>query len=176
MAEAGIRACLDAGAAAVVAKSVNESAAAAGQLDTAEYTLLRADWSAASWDVPSPEDTLFNRSGLAQVELGDWLEMLRRTDEDARARDAYVIGSVTVAQPGPAAEIAGRLAGAVRCVELNLGTPHAGLASKAALARASAARSVHAYTRRVKAAVGEAVLIVKLGSAGDLVEQARAAF
>ena len=43
MSAAGIDACLDAGAAAVVAKSVNESAAAARQLETAEYTLLRAD-------------------------------------------------------------------------------------------------------------------------------------
>ena len=176
MSAVGIDACLDAGAAAVVAKSVNESAAAARQLDTAEYTLLRADWSAASWDVPSAEDTLFNRSGLAQVGLEDWLEILGKADERARERDAYVLDSVTVARPGPAAEIAGRIAAVVRGIELNLGTPHARLASKEALSRPANARAVQAYAQRVKAAVGQACLIVKLGSGGDVVEQARAAF
>jgi dihydroorotate dehydrogenase (NAD+) catalytic subunit len=176
MTEAGIRGCLDAGAAAVVAKSVNESAAAASQLDTAEYTLLRADWSLSSWDVPSTEDTLFNRSGLAQVKLDDWLQTLRRIDDDARSHDAHVIGSVTVAQAGPAAEIAGRMATAVRCIELNLGTPHARLAAKDALSRPSTAALVEDYTKRARAAIGKAGLIVKLGSEGDVVEQAKAAF
>jgi dihydropyrimidine dehydrogenase (NAD+) subunit PreA/dihydroorotate dehydrogenase (NAD+) catalytic subunit len=176
MTEAGIRGCLDAGAAAVVAKSVNESAAAARQLDTAEYTLLRPDWSVSSWDVPSSEDTLFNRSGLAQVKLDDWLDTLRRTDADARTAGAYVIGSVTVAQPAPAAEIAARLATAVRCIELNLGTPHARLAVEDALSRPSTASLVEDYTRRAKDAIGKATLIVKLGSEGDVVDQAKAAF
>src|SRR4051794_40487456 len=40
MTAAGIKAALDSGAAAVVAKSVNESPQAAGQLDSAEYVLL----------------------------------------------------------------------------------------------------------------------------------------
>jgi dihydroorotate dehydrogenase len=176
MTDAGIQGCLDAGAAAVVAKSVNESPAAARQLDTADYVLLRPDWSTGSWRRPAAGDSLFNRSGLGQTPLDDWLEILHSADARAQAAGAYVVGSITAGDSHATAAIAGRMAEAVRCIELNLGTPHAALAPKDALAKVGGPEEVAAYTKAARAAAGQVPLLVKLSaSGGDLVEQARAA-
>ena len=70
MTEAGIRAALRAGAAGVIAKSVNEQEAAARQLDRADYALLDAKCSPASWNKSAV--SLLCRSGLAQREVKDW--------------------------------------------------------------------------------------------------------
>ena len=62
---AGMQALLQAGAAAVVAKSVNESEAARKQLDGTDYVLLDAAWRPLPWDFsPPPDAQLFCRSGL----------------------------------------------------------------------------------------------------------------
>jgi dihydroorotate dehydrogenase (NAD+) catalytic subunit len=60
MTEAGIRAALRTGAAGVIAKSVNERAEAAAQLDRADYVELDAGGVPAARGV-----SLFNRSGRA---------------------------------------------------------------------------------------------------------------
>jgi dihydroorotate dehydrogenase len=175
MTEAGIRAALDAGAAAVVAKSVNESRAAARQLEIADYVLLRSDWSLGSWDSPTPEDSLFCRSGLAQTPLDDWAELLARADQYARGLDAYVIGSITVSEPGPAAAIAARLVQAVRCIELNVGAPHGREAAGGAVRQVTEAGLVYEYTAQVRQAVA-CPLIVKLPvQSSDIVGLAKAA-
>src|SRR3954465_1350977 len=71
---AGIRAAIDAGAGAVVAKSTNESEAAKRQLDGAEYALLAGDWQRLSWgDVAPAGASIFCRSGLVQMPFDDWL-------------------------------------------------------------------------------------------------------
>jgi dihydroorotate dehydrogenase len=86
------------------------------------------------------------------------------------------VGSITVAEVEPAAAIAARMCQAVRCIELNLGTPHAALAPRDALASVSGAAAVGAYTKAVRSSVGTLPLVVKLtATGGDLVEQARAA-
>ncbi|MDX6485234.1 MAG: dihydroorotate dehydrogenase catalytic subunit, partial [Gaiellaceae bacterium] len=59
-----IRACLDAGAAAVVAKSTNESDAARAQLRAAEYALLDTNFAARPLGPAERTDSLFCRSGL----------------------------------------------------------------------------------------------------------------
>jgi dihydroorotate dehydrogenase len=174
MTEAGIRRCLEAGAAAVVAKSVNESPAAARQLAYADYVLLRPDWSVGSWESPSPEDSLFCLSGLAPAPLEEWLGMLARCDRYARTHAAYVVGSITVADPKAAADIAARMARAVRCIELNLGSPHGREAEAGAIRTVTEAEPVREYTRGVRRAA-DCFLIVKLGQGGDLVAMARAA-
>lgn len=95
---AGIRAALDAGAGAVVAKSTNESEAAKRQLDGAEYTLLDAEWRPLLWDAPAPADaSLFCRSGLVPLPFDDWLTGLAELDRYAATLDSYVIGSLIVA-------------------------------------------------------------------------------
>src|SRR5215472_15234936 len=104
MTAAGIKAALNAGAAAVIAKSVNESPAAARQLDSADYVLLDRNWNVVPWEKTNPEhDSLFCRSGLAKTSLKEWLKLLAELDQYAQTKNSYVVGSITVADPGPAA-------------------------------------------------------------------------
>ena len=66
MTEAGIRAALAAGAAGVIAKSVNERPEAARQLDLADYTTLHVQGARS----------LFNRSGLIDRDTADWFRAI----------------------------------------------------------------------------------------------------
>src|ERR1043165_36675 len=77
MTREGIRAVLDAGAAAVIAKSVNESPAAAAQLAKADYVLLDDNFHPVPWTSRDRLNaSLFCRSGLAQTPLDEYLPML----------------------------------------------------------------------------------------------------
>jgi dihydroorotate dehydrogenase (NAD+) catalytic subunit len=176
---AGIRAALDAGAGAVVAKSVNEAPAAARQLDIAEYVMLDASWRVTPWAQAGLEASLFCRSGLAQTPLDEWLAMLVRADAEARARDAYVVGSITVAEAEPAARIAAAMeAAGLRWIELNLSAPHGREAAAGAVRQLSDAEAVHAYVSAVRAATSVALTVKLTAQSGDplaLAERALAA-
>lgn len=173
MTEAGIRACVDAGAGAVVAKSINESPAAAAQLAIADYAFVGRDHEVRSWETADRTSTLFNRSGLAGGSTEDWVAMLGRVQQYAEAHGSLVIGSITVAEPEPAAEIAAAMAHVVPAVEVNVGAPHGREAR--AVRQVTQAEGVARYVEAVRTAV-EAPLIVKLpGQGGDVVEMARAA-
>jgi len=173
MSERGIRACLDAGAGAVVAKSINEVSAAAKQLDIADYVLLDSALADVPWDEATGAETLFNRSGLAQTPLDEWLAVLERSQRYAVTQDAAVIGSITVAGPEGAARLAAALATVVPAVEINIGAPHGREGS--AVRQVTDADGVAHYTRTVRSAVS-CPLIVKLpGQASDIVGMARAA-
>jgi dihydroorotate dehydrogenase (NAD+) catalytic subunit len=166
--EAGIRACLDAGAAVVVAKSVNESAAARAQLRAAEYAVLDERLRARPLGPSERTDSLFCRSGLVDVDLDEWVELLARLDREAAARDAYVVPSLIVADVDEAARTARAFEQAgVRWLELNVGAPHADEASPGALATGVD------LVARVRDAIG-LPLTVKL-RAGDSVADALAA-
>jgi len=150
---AGIRAGLRAGAAGVIAKSVNEAPAAARQLDIAEYVMLDSGWTISPWEKAGLEASLFCRSGLAQTPLEQWLEMLARADAEARTYDAYVAGSITVAAAAPAARIAAAMETAgLRWIELNLSAPHGREAAGGAVRQVNEAEAVHDYVRQVRAA------------------------
>jgi dihydroorotate dehydrogenase (NAD+) catalytic subunit len=126
-----IRACLDAGAAAVVAKSVNESPAAHANLRAAEYVLLDAALEPRPLGSAQRTDSLFCRSGLLEVELEEWAAMLAALDRDAAARDAYVVPSLIVADLDRAVEAAATFERAgLRWLELNVGAPHASEAAE----------------------------------------------
>jgi dihydroorotate dehydrogenase len=173
MTEDGILACIDAGAGAVIAKSINESPAAAKQLDIADYALLDPDLRAVPWASATGNETLFNRSGLAQTTVEDWVEMLKRCQQHAATKGSAVIGSVTVASAEGAAELAAIMATAAPPVEINIGAPHGREAS--AVHQITEAEGVARYTRMVRAAV-DCPLIIKLpGQAGDIVGMAQAA-
>ena len=154
MTAAGIKAALDAGAAAVVAKSVNESAQAARQLDTADYVLLDQNWNVVSWDSKNLDHaSLFCRSGLAKTPLDEWLKLLAELDDYARTKNAYVVGSITVSNPGPAAEIAAQMeAAGLRWIELNLSAPHGREASGGAVRQITAGEVVGDYVQQVRKA------------------------
>lgn len=175
MTEEGIRSCIDAGAGAVVAKSVNEDPAAARQLDIAQYALLDDTFTTRPWAAASRGASLFNQSGLAQSGLEDWLAMLDRCERYARSRGSLVIGSVTVAAPEPAARIAHAMSEVVSCVEINLSAPHGREVSNGAVRQISHPRAVAEYTATVRASV-DCPLIVKLtGQTDDVAMLAREA-
>jgi dihydroorotate dehydrogenase len=173
MTREGLFACVDAGAGAVVAKSVNESAAARRQLDIADYAFVSGDGSVRPPGTARPGDGLLNRSGLAQVDLDSWLAVLSDAVAYGVPRGCPVIGSITLGDPAAAARIGRAMAAVVPAVELNIGAPHG--------------REAHAVRQLTEAdAVGEAVrtvrdavdvpLFVKLpGQASDVVALARAA-
>src|SRR5215472_14144810 len=119
----GIRAAIDAGAGAVIAKSVNESPEAAAQLGKADYVLLDDNWRVIPWDSPRRRNaSLFCRSGLAQMPLEPWLATLAELDGYAQQKQSIVVGSITVAQPDPAAAFARKMeAAGLRWIDLNLG-------------------------------------------------------
>lgn len=168
MTAAGIRAAIDAGAGAVIAKSVNESPEAARQLSTADYVLLDEDWHVIPWDSPDRKHaSLFCRSGLAQVPLNDWLKMLAELDAYALTKNSIVAGSITVAAAEPAAEIARKMeAAGLRWIELNLSAPHGREAAGGAVRQITAAEAVRDYVRRARRAV-KVPLAVKLTAQAD---------
>ena len=162
-----IRACLDAGAAAVVAKSVNESPAAHANLSAAEYVLLDEALRPRPLGPAQRTDSLFCRSGLLEVEIAEWAEALAALDREAAARDAYVVPSLIVADLDRAVEAAATFERAgVRWLELNVGAPHASEATEGIAAGVD-------LVRRVREAVS-LPLTVKL-AADDSVADALAA-
>lgn len=176
MTRAGIKAALDAGAAAVVAKSVNESPQAARQLDSAEYVLLAENWQAVPWENADLEASLFCRSGLAQMPLPEWLQLLSEADAYARTKNAYVVGSITVADPGPAAEIAAAMEKAgLRWVELNLSAPHGREAVQGAIRQITDAQLVHDYVQQVRHATSVPLAVKLTAQTADLLALAKQA-
>jgi dihydroorotate dehydrogenase len=127
-----IRACLDAGAAAVVAKSTNESEAAKVQLRAAEYVLLDEDLAARPLGHARRGDSLFCRSGLVDEQFERWVELLAKLDREAG--DAYVVPSLIVGDLETAVQMARTFEQAgLRWLELNVGAPHAGEAAPGAI-------------------------------------------
>ena len=171
----GIRAAIDAGAAAVVAKSTNESAAAAQQLASAEYVLLDERWDPVPWGAAPRSATLFNRSGLPSVDFDQWVELLADLDRHARRADSYVVASLIVSDPEEAARRAKAFeAAGLRSLELNVGAPHAGEAVAGAIRAAQTPTAVADLVRPIRDAVA-IPLTVKLGADVDPVEASTSA-
>ncbi|MDQ3865723.1 MAG: dihydroorotate dehydrogenase [Actinomycetota bacterium] len=169
----GLLAAIDAGAAAVVAKSTNESEAAKRQLATAEYVLLDDAWRPVA--SASRSTSLFNRSGLVGEPFAMWLETLAAADRRAREEDAYVVASLV---PGGLHEVV-ELARAVeeaglRWLELNVGAAHGEEAVPGAIDLAADAERVEEVVARVREAVS-LPLTVKLPGHGDVLGMAVAA-
>jgi dihydroorotate dehydrogenase (NAD+) catalytic subunit len=159
---AQIRACLDAGAAAVVAKSTNESEAAKAQLRAAEYTLLDESFVARAVGPAARGDSLFCRSGLVDEEFEHWVEKLAELDR--AAGDAYVVPSLIVADIDEAVRMARAFEQAgLRWLELNVGAPHASEASPGTI------RTGAALVRPVRDAVS-LPLSVKVGGLDPVAE------
>jgi dihydroorotate dehydrogenase len=159
MTEAGIRAALRAGAAGVMAKSVNEHPAAARQLDRADYVRLDAS------GTPTGDAgvSLFNRSGLSQRDTTDWFAAIAAIDREAAPTGRFVAASIVYAGPDGAVAIAtaARQAG-LRVFELNLGAPHASEATPGAIAQETDPDRLCDLVRRVRAATDGMQLWVKL--------------
>jgi len=172
---AALRELVDAGAAAVVAKSANESDAARAQLAAAEYVALDANWREAD-DPCAAGTSLLNRSGLVDVPFEEWVATLAEADAYAAERAAYVVASLIVADLDRAAEMAAAIeAAGVRALELNIGAPHGGEVEPGAIETVHEADRAAAVVARVRAAV-RLPLLVKLTADGvDLLATAAAA-
>jgi dihydroorotate dehydrogenase (NAD+) catalytic subunit len=172
---AALRELVDAGAAAVVAKSANESDAARAQLASAEYLALDANWCAAD-DPAAAGASLLNRSGLVGVPFEEWVGTLAAADAYAAERDAYVIASLIVADLERAAAMAAEIeAAGVRALELNIGAPHGGEAEPGAIETVRAAGRAGEIVARVRAAVGMPLLVKLTADGVDLLATAVAA-
>jgi dihydroorotate dehydrogenase (NAD+) catalytic subunit len=168
-----IRAALDAGAAAVVAKSTNESEAAKRQLAAAEYAFLDERWRPVD---RARAATLFNRSGLVGEPFEAWVETLATVDAYARERDAYVLASLIPADVDELPDLARTVEQAgLRWLELNLGAAHGEEAAPGAVELAVDAERVEEIVGRVRRAVA-LPLTVKLPGQGDVLALAVAAF
>ena len=157
MTESGIRAALAAGAAGVIAKSVNEQKAASRQLDRADYAFL---------DANAPADrggSLFNRSGLSQRDAREWFAAIAAIDREAARSGRFVAASIVLGGADGAEQLAGfaRAAG-LRVFELNVGAPHAAEAAPGAIAQETDPAGLTALVARVRAAAAGMQLWVKL--------------
>jgi dihydroorotate dehydrogenase (NAD+) catalytic subunit len=156
---AGIRAALSAGAAGVIAKSVNESPDAARQLARADYARLDADGT----PTPGQGVSLFNRSGLMPLDTAEWFAAIAAIDRDVRPEGRFVAASIVYAGAEGAVSIAtaARLAG-LRVFELNVGAPHASEAAPGAIQQETDPDRLTGLVRRVRAVTEGMQLWVKL--------------
>jgi dihydroorotate dehydrogenase len=175
MTESGIRAALSAGAAGVIAKSVNEQPAAARQLDHADYAWL--DREQNQIDHADPRGALFCRSGLSQRDHAEWFHAIAAIDRDAARDGQFVAASLVFAGAEGAVQLAklARAAG-LRVFELNVGAPHAQEAQAGAINQQTDPAGLTALVRTVREAVGDMALWVKLtGLTPNIPALARAA-
>jgi len=177
MSAAGIERALAAGAAAVIAKSANESEAARRQLDRTDYALLDSRWRRLPWNfAPPPDASLFCRSGLAQQGFPDWLATVARLDAAARDHGAYVVASLILADLERCAEMAAAVeAAGIRVIELNIGAPHGGEAAPGAIVLEREAARVTAIVRRIRAATRLPLWVKLTGQSEDVAALAAAA-
>jgi dihydroorotate dehydrogenase len=175
--EAGIRAGLAAGAAVVVAKSVNETTAAREQLARTDYALFDSRWAREAWPGSDwPRANLLCRSGLQPLATDDWIEQVARLDRDARSQDAYVAGSLILADLSEAVSIAKRMAQAgLRLIEFNVGAPYGDEAASGAIITERAADRVREQVSAVCAAVNVPVWVKLTGQSENVAALAQAA-
>ena len=123
----GVRRALKAGVGAVVVKSVNESQAARGQLQRAEYMLLDDKWNQIPWGEDAPPSAFIAcRSGLTPQSFDAWLEQTVALDREAKTYDSYAVASIILADLDEAVRMARQVEQAgLRVLELNIGTPYA---------------------------------------------------
>ncbi|WP_118184392.1 dihydroorotate dehydrogenase [Paraburkholderia phosphatilytica] len=172
-----IRAALRHGAAAVVAKSTNESQAAKDQLDRTDYALFDAHWNPVPWHTAESRDaTLFCRSGLVQREFDGWLDELAALDREAAASDAYVIPSLILSDLEQCARYAAQIEQAgLRVLEVNIGAPHGEEASKGAIRLERDAARIATIVSRLRASTRLPLWIKLTGQSEDVTGIAAAA-
>lgn len=136
MTAAGIRAAIQAGAGAVMAKSTNEAEAAKKQLNHTDYMLLDGRWNAIPWsDNPPVEAQLFCRSGLQPENFDTWLGQLAELDREAATVNSYVVGHLILNDVEQCARMAERMQEAgLRAINVLVAAVHGDQAAKGAIA------------------------------------------
>lgn len=166
----GIEKAFDAGAAAVVAKSTNESVAAKEQLEKTDYALLDSNFRKLPWNFKPPRDaSLFNRSGLHPQPFANWLSMVSRADKIARKYDSYCIASLIPASLDKLLEHAKAVERAgIRILEVNVGAPHGDEAAEGAILLEKHASQVSEIATAVRATVNIPVWIKITGQSSEI--------
>lgn len=176
MTAAGIRAALVAGAGAVVAKSVNESAAAKAQLDRTDYALLDSRGQRQPWGQVQADTSLFCRSGLIQQSFEEWMPQLQELDREAAAHHSYVIPSLILSELEQCVAYAKQVqAMGFRILEVNIGAPHGEEAARGAIQLERNADRIEHITRTVRAATSLPLWIKLTGQSEDVAGMADAA-
>ncbi|HEY7197155.1 MAG TPA: hypothetical protein VH306_08205 [Gaiellaceae bacterium] len=170
-----LRSAIDAGAAAVVAKSANESEAARRQLRAAASVRLDPEWVEIAHGPERRGETLLNRSGLVDEPFEEWLATVAAADAYAHERGAYVVASLIPGEAGRLPDLAREVESAgLRWLELNVGASHGEEAAKGAVELAAGPDRVGELVALVRAAVS-IPLTVKLPGTGDVLGMAAAA-
>jgi dihydroorotate dehydrogenase (NAD+) catalytic subunit len=173
----GVRRALEAGAGAVVVKSINESEAARDQLQRAEYMLLNERWEPIPWSADAPLHAYVAcRSGLTPQSFDEWLEQTATLDREARACDSYAVASVILADLDATVAMVRKIEQAgVRVVELNIGTPYASQAKGAVSTELDPAR-IMTIVSAVRAAIAIPLWVKITGQSERVPDLAAAAF
>ena len=117
---------LSAGAAAVVAKSTNESDDAKKQLNRADYAKIGHDFTKYQWEEKTVDQpSLFCRSGLIEMDAKEWLDVVATIDGLAKKNNAYVVASLIPGKKESLVELADTAQQlGIRILELNVSAPH----------------------------------------------------
>jgi dihydroorotate dehydrogenase subfamily 1 len=160
---AQLTAAIDAGAAAVVGKSANESDDARRQADATSWVFVDGERRQVE-PAGAREVSMLNRSGLVQQRWDEWLHTLAEADDHAQARDSYVVASIIPGSTERLPELARDVeAAGIRWLELNLSAPHAGEAVSGAIERPGEPSRAGELTALARGAVS-IPLSVKLGA------------
>ena len=121
---ANMKACVDAGAGGLVAKTVTDSAAMREQTATSKWRFLDERHRVSPGRLPR-EFSFYGRSGLAEEAPDAWAAELRAAVAYAEQRDTVVIGSVAGTEPKAWAELCRVVESTgVPLIEMNFGCPH----------------------------------------------------
>ena len=162
-----LRAAVDAGAAAVVAKSANESDAGRRQADATQWVFVDAERREVE---SSAAASMLNRSGLVQKPWAEWLETIAEADNHARERESWVAASIIPGDFDRLGELARDVERAgIRWLELNLSAPHAGEAAPGAIERPGDAARAGELVAQVRRAVSIPVSVKLAAEQHDVV-------
>ncbi len=173
----GVRRALQAGAGAVVVKSVNETAAGRDQLQRAEYMILDDQWRPIPWGPAAPPTAFVAcRSGLTPQSFEAWLEQTARLDREAHDYDSFAVASLILADLGQVTAMAKQVeAAGIRILELNIGTPYASQA-KGVVATELEPDSVAHIVSTVRQAISIPLWVKITGQSERVSDLAAAAF
>jgi len=169
-----LKAAVDAGAAAVVAKSANESEAGRRQSDAATWVFIDEDRREVTADTRGA--SMLNRSGLVQVPWDEWVATLAEADDYARERGSWVAASVIPADSAVLPDLARDIERAgVRWLELNLSAPHVTEAAPGAIERPNAPQRIAELVEIVRTAASIPLSVKLTAEQHDVVASASAA-
>ncbi|SDP32409.1 4Fe-4S dicluster-binding protein [Desulforhopalus singaporensis] len=121
---ANMKKCIDAGAGAVIAKTMTDSPAMRELTQRAKWRFLNDRHEVCHGKVPR-SFSLYSRSGLALEQPEDFMKEIRETVDYAAQNDAVVIGSVASTDIDGWVTLGKQMEdGGVPLIELNFGCPH----------------------------------------------------